>query len=262
VLLKVWGKKFEFVAKGEAQFGYFNGMKRSVIITCEHAGNEVPPEYQHLFAGNDDVLASHRGWDPGAHAIAARLAEKLDVPFFFCNTSRLIIETNRSVDHPQLFSAFTQSLPEQEKQKLLKSIYMPYRTNVEECIRSILKPVLHLSIHTFTPVLGGVPRDVDIGLLFDPARTQEKKVCEVLQKSLVATLPAWKIKLNEPYLGIDDGFTTYLRTKFSDDAYAGVEVEVTQRYGEKNELESVASVLLDFLKLVLSNPLHHNHLRN
>jgi len=247
VLLKVWGKKFEFVAKGEVQFGYFNGMKRSVIITCEHAGNDVPPEYQHLFAGNADVLASHRGWDPGAYPIANRLAEMLSVPFFFCNTSRLIIETNRSIDHPQLFSAITQSLPEQEKQKLLESIYLPYRTKVEECIRSILKPVLHLSIHTFTPVLSGVSRDVDIGLLFDPARTQEKKVCEALQQSLLAAWPAWKIKFNEPYLGIDDGFTTYLRTKFSDDAYAGVEVEVSQRIDSMAEFFVIADALQNAL---------------
>ena len=44
---------------------------RAPALTCEHGGNRIPREYAHLFRGARAVLASHRGWDPGALAACA-----------------------------------------------------------------------------------------------------------------------------------------------------------------------------------------------
>jgi hypothetical protein len=38
------------------------------------------------------------------------------------------------------------------------------------------------------------------------------------------------VKMNQPYKGTDDGFTTYLRKKFDPEHYAGIELEVNQKY--------------------------------
>src|SRR5690606_10753315 len=97
--------------------------------------------------------------------------------------------------------------------------YYPHRNSVEDVISKLTKPVLHLSIHTFTPVLDGKERSVDVGLLFDPDRTAETEFCGRFLDGLELMLPGMRIEFNEPYKGTDDGFTTYLRTKFVDRDY-------------------------------------------
>jgi len=44
------------------------------LITCEHGGNRIPARYRPLFACHGALLASHRGYDPGALALARDFA--------------------------------------------------------------------------------------------------------------------------------------------------------------------------------------------
>jgi predicted N-formylglutamate amidohydrolase len=223
----------------------------NLIITCEHAGNQVPEHYDHIFSPIKDILESHRGYDPGALQIARFLATEHNAPLFICETTRLLIEPNRSLDNDQLYSEYSKKLFETDHEAILQRYYYPHRSGVQDLISKISKPVLHLSIHTFTPVLHGKERTVDLGLLFDPDRNSELTFCQTFMDSLEQTLPYLKIKFNEPYKGTDDGFTTYLRTKFDEDAYLGIEIEVNQKFlgTEKWELISVGlkEVLFDVL---------------
>ena len=41
--------------------------------------------------------------------------------------SRLLIEPNRSLHHPQLFSEFTRDLSEARKDEIIEEFYLPYR---------------------------------------------------------------------------------------------------------------------------------------
>jgi predicted N-formylglutamate amidohydrolase len=79
----------------------------AVIVTCEHGGNHVPPPYRALFRGRERLLASHRGWDPGALTAARELARVLRAPLIFSRVTRLLIDLNRSPGHRALFSAVT-----------------------------------------------------------------------------------------------------------------------------------------------------------
>ena len=214
----------------------------SILLTCEHAGNQVPVRYRSLFA-EEEVLNSHRGWDPGALDIAAALSEELDLPCFTHQTTRLLVEVNRSLGHPQLFSEFSQSLGDEDKQLLLDKYYFPYRLRVENALAQLTKPALHLSIHSFTPVLNEKVRLTDIGILFDPTRIFESTISEKLLSSLQQSLPSLRIEFNEPYKGVDDGSTTYLRTRFSDEEYAGIEIEINQKLATSDELEKLIVAL-------------------
>ena len=104
--------------------------------------------------------------------------------------------------------------------------------------------VLHLSIHTFTPELDGEVRDADIGLLFDPASPWETGFCHAWGHRLESNCHNLRIRDNYPYLGTDDGFTTYLRYRFPRD-YAGIELEVNQSWplGRKSQWEWLQEVL-------------------
>src|SRR5690606_9556363 len=198
-----------------------------IIITCEHAGNEIPESYSNLFPADAvGVVASHRGWDPGAWGVATYLADRLNAPLFGCHTSRLLIEVNRSLHHLELFSEFTGSLDDEAKEKLVREVYRPYRDSVIERLKPAGGPVLHLSVHSFTPVLHDKVRAMEIGLLFDPARPREVACCDFIKDSLQRSLPAMHVAFNEPYSGVDDGFTTSLRDLFPSERYAGIEIEL------------------------------------
>ena len=223
----------------------------TIIITCEHAGNYIPNGYLQYFENADHALQSHEGWDPGTWSIASFISKELDAPLFGCRFSRLLIEVNRSIGHPQLFSRYTSQMKNQEKQQLISEFYLPYRTQVENKIGESQKPVLHISIHSFTPILDRVERDVDIGLLFDPERKLELAFCQDYRLAISAVPPPYRIQFNKPYLGIDDGFTTYLRTKFEDKDYAGIEIEINQKL-ISNPIEISQKLIMGLKKVVLN----------
>jgi predicted N-formylglutamate amidohydrolase len=226
-------------------------MKLHPIITCEHAGNSVPRGYGHLFEGLEEVLRSHRGWDPGAGDIAEYLAEKLEAPIFKCGITRLLVEPNRSLTSTLLFSEYSQRLTASEREAVLKHYYFQHRDGVEELIKKSPKSVLHLSIHTFSPVWNDTTRQVDVGLLFDPARSRESAFCGRYLPELNQLLPSLRIEFNEPYKGIDDGFTTYLRTLFGDDQYLGIEIEINQKYVGTDEWSAITKSLYEGLRKFL-----------
>lgn len=225
---------------------------RFVILTCEHGGNEIPQAYREVFHGQEAVLQTHRGWDIGALSLAKLLSVSLEVPLYYATTSRLLVELNRSLHHPNLFSKFTQSLPMSEKLHILKQFYHPYRTNVEAVIQNHLREkgkVIHISVHSFTPVWDGQARNADIGLLYDPT-TAEKGFCYAWKKAILA-LSHMKVRLNYPYKGTADGFTTYLRKQLPK-GYMGVELEVNQKLLlNKTSIDKVEKILAASLNSIL-----------
>ena len=203
----------------------------ALVLSCEHAGRRVPAPYQRLFRGHARTLASHRGWDPGALALAQTIARAMDAPLVANTTSRLVVECNRSPGHRQLFSEFTRALDSDERKHLLDRYYHPHRGAVEAVVRSALRAhdlVVHVGVHTFTPVLDGKRRTADIGLLYDPSRAAEAVFCDVWLAALHWEAPDLRIKRNYPYRGWTDGLTTTLRAKLPAKRYVGVELEVSQ----------------------------------
>jgi predicted N-formylglutamate amidohydrolase len=214
------------------------------IITCEHASNNIPEEFAYLFEGALNILNSHRGWDPGASKVAHAIKEALNTPLFEFPFSRLLIEPNRSSHHPQLFSEFPNRLSATEKAHLLNIYYFPYRRSVEREIESILlekQSAIHIGIHSFTPILNDKERLIDIGLLYDPSSLLEKEFCKKWKASILDVDPTLRVRMNQPYKGTSDGFTTTLRQKFGA-SYAGIELEVNQAHFTGNK-ESESKII-------------------
>jgi predicted N-formylglutamate amidohydrolase len=157
----------------------------------------------------------------------------LGAPLFFSTTSRLLVELNRSPHHRGLFSAITKPLPAAERADILARYYVPYREEVERWIAGETRrgtPVLHLSIHSFTPSLNGEVRTCELGLLYDPRRRSERRYAGALHAALApgAAAAGYRIRRNYPYTGRSDGFMTHLRRTFPDRLYAGFEIEMNQ----------------------------------
>lgn len=206
---------------------------RSAVVSCEHGGNFIPARYRALFAGQDSLLKSHRGYDPGALVLARELSKRLDCPLFYSHVSRLLVELNRSPHHPSLFSIVSRELDDTERTRVLQHYYAPHRKAVAAALRRALRKagdVLHLSVHTFTPVLDGAARKADVGLLYDPGRLGERRFCHEWRASIRARNEILRVRRNYPYLGKADGFTTWLRRELDTPRYVGVELEVNQGF--------------------------------
>lgn len=204
-----------------------------LLITCEHGGNRVPPRYRYLFAGFEALLETHRGHDPGARALAKQMAAAFAAPLFVSTTSRLLVDLNRSIGHPKLYSEASRGAPADVRREILARHYLPYRDAVEAAVEAATAQgarVIHVSSHSFTPVLDGVVRDADIGLLYDPARSGESALCRRWQACIEALEPGLKVRRNYPYTGRSDGFTAWLRRRFPGTAYVGIELEINQKH--------------------------------
>lgn len=206
------------------------------LISCEHGGNRIPQRYRPLFRGFVSTLHSHRGYDRGAMSMARELARALDAPLLAATTSRLLIDLNRSVGHPHLYSDATRHAPAAVRREILQRCYLPYRNKVEAAIAGEVdrgSRVIHISSHSFTPVLDGQVRTADIGLLYDPSRAPERELCNRWQASLKTLAPDLAVRRNYPYTGKSDGFTAYLRRRFPASAYLGIELEINQKHAIK-----------------------------
>ncbi|UJX40748.1 N-formylglutamate amidohydrolase [Desulfovibrio sp. JY] len=214
----------------------------ALLISCEHGGNAVPPEYAPLFAHWRDLLDSHRGFDAGALVTAGSLAAAFGAPLFAATTSRLVVDLNRSVGHPGLFSEITKPLPAAVKQKILAEHYQPHRQAVTAAVAGLReqgKTVLHIASHSFTPRLAGVTRRGDVAFLYDPKRVAEKAFCQSWLRELALLEPDLLLRRNYPYRGAADGLTTALRRRFGE-GYLGIELEVNQRFIQTGEADLAA----------------------
>ena len=222
---------------------------REILISCEHADHIIPSKYQSYFKDAENDLLSHKGYDMGSYEIAKYLARNLHAPIFIQKVSRLLIEMNRSLDATDLFSKYSIPMAEESRRELLEKYYYPYRNEVEYKVKQLLsngKEVLHLSIHTFTPVLNGVERMVDVGILCDESDVDELSFSSDYKDRLSDMLPDKLVMINLPYNGADDGFTTYLRNKYQK-GYLGIELEINQKFIEHEDLAQIKKALFEAL---------------
>lgn len=230
-----------------------------VVVTCEHATNRVPSAYRHLFKSKSAqaALASHRGWDPGSLEMGRFLSRAIGAPLFAAPASRLLVEVNRSPHHRSLFSEFSRPLGDAERARVIEKYYDPHRMRVAIAIRKMLKGrhrVIHLGMHTFTPMMKGIVRNADIGLLYDPKRSGELAFCTAWKRSLLDRAPSFRVRRNYPYLGRADGFTTFLRRELKTSRYLGIELEVSQRFtaiSHRIEWRRLLAALRDCLRLAI-----------
>ena len=226
-----------------------------LMLTCEHASNKLPAMFKKAIPA--DVLETHRAYDIGAVQVFRKLV-KFAKPEFYCEGkfSRLFVDLNRTITNKAAFSDFYKELAvlspaAAAKAKAQATTYWTeYRDNVEKFVLQNIGPsassgtlrksslslpkrtdvaIVHLGIHSFTPVLNGKVRNTDIGILYDPARPQERAYANIIKDEIKRLYPAMKVRFNYPYKGSSDGLTTTLRKKFGPQ-YVGIEIEINQKF--------------------------------
>lgn len=220
------------------------------LLSCEHAGFAIPSWVNESFKVPEPILTSHRGWDIGAWKVASKLAKALGLTLFGYPYTRLLIEANRSLTHPNVYSEYSLNLEDGLKARCENWLYHPYRDRVRQWIQKATQThlVVHLSIHSFTPLWEGQHRKAQFGLLYDPRREEEK----LLSKALIGELKTigYDARSNYPYLGRSDGHTSSLRRIFKQ-RYLGIEVEINQKL--LSNIENTVKVV-HVLQRILKGP--------
>ncbi|HET7609741.1 MAG TPA: N-formylglutamate amidohydrolase [Gammaproteobacteria bacterium] len=206
----------------------------------------MPAAYAPLFAGAADVLATHRGYDLGAREVARAFGRRLGVTPFVGTTTRLVVDLNRSPGNRSVFSAYTRPLSAVECEAALASHYWPYRNAVEDSVARAVgagEAVLHVSAHSFTPVLRGEVRNCDVGFLYDPREAGEVRFVESWYAALAAAAPRLTLRRNYPYRGVSDSLVTHLRRRYAGRGYVGMELEVNQKHVGSASWRALVAVL-------------------
>ncbi|MCP5152595.1 MAG: N-formylglutamate amidohydrolase [Ectothiorhodospiraceae bacterium] len=173
----------------------------TVVLVCEHAGRALPAALGTL--GLDALdLADHIAWDIGAATVARSMARRLDAPLVLQAYSRLVIDCNRPLDAPDSIPPVSDGrvipgnaeLTAATRAARAREVFVPYQDAVAA---QLDRPGCRaaFSIHSFTPVMAGVRRPWDAGLLFrDDTRTSSS-----LARVLRLHAPELHIGLNQPY---------------------------------------------------------------
>ncbi len=202
------------------------------VVSCEHASARVPATWRAVLRDYLPLCDEHEVRDPGIGEIGRELAGLLEAPYFPGTFTRLLVDLNRSINHPELFSPPVRELPARARTDILCEYYHPYRHRVRQEIENLVaadRPVIHLSIHSFTPELHGRKRRNDFGLLFDPWRKGEDELAEPWLHLLRRRAPDLICTPNEPYTGTSDGHVPVLRRYLRRASYLGYELEFNQK---------------------------------
>jgi predicted N-formylglutamate amidohydrolase len=237
-----------------------------LIILCEHASYRIPDRWNSLGLTPAQRL-EHIAWDPGAAALALRIASLLGTPAVLAGYSRLFADCNR---HPHLPTFVCESsdgisipgnqgLSEEERRLREQLACRPYQEAVAELLAGGSDPrarTVLLAIHTFVPVMQAVSRPWHLGVLWRDSETLARTLLRWLRDN--AVLPdgsAPTIGENQPYSGQDYlGYTL--------ESHAAVDIDticVEMRHdtvGNPTNIEHWARILASAIATALPGEWH------
>jgi len=181
-----------------------------VVLACEHAGRAIPRRLGDLGLAPAE-MDRHIAWDIGAAAVARRMAAGLDACLVLQRYSRLVVDCNRPREAPDAIPTASDGttvpanvgLPDAERAARWHEIHEPFHAALSaqiEARRDRETAALSLiTVHSFTPHLGGVRRPWALGLL----RRHDQGLAARLLAALRALAPGETLAINRPY-EIDD----------------------------------------------------------
>jgi predicted N-formylglutamate amidohydrolase len=171
------------------------------LLIAEHAGNVVPAPWRDLGLA-EPYLDTHFAIDIGVDALTRRLSKTLHAPAVIARYSRLFLDYNRPAEEWDFMRPDLGGIPvpgnlavDAADARLRKLVaWAPVE---REIIEAALRRRALISVHSFTPVMGGVKRSVDIGVLW---REQSPFVASVLKALTTQGAEAgFRVGDNEPY---------------------------------------------------------------
>jgi len=203
--------------------------KAPILLVCDHASCRFPQALGDM--GLDPFARRcHLAIDIGAGKLTEVLARRLGVTAVIAQYSRLVVDCNRQLMDPGAFLEYgdgilvlgNRNLSQADKDARADAIYWPYHNAIDGQITRLHaigpKPAF-ISIHSFTPVLNGVAREVQAGVLWDKDLS--------LSDIFIAEFRAAGLLTgdNEPYSGkAPQDFTIDHHAEENDLPHVGIEI--------------------------------------
>lgn len=239
---------------------------KGILILCDHASNEIPPEYRDLGLPRAQ-LERHIGYDIGAAAMTEAMAETLGAPALLTNFSRLVIDPNRGEDDPTLVMRLSdgavvpgnKNIDQAEIDRRIRRFYRPYDRAIQAALDASLKakirPVI-ISMHSFTPIWRGHPRPWHAGILW----AKDGRLSQALMGALRQD-PALVVGDNEPYNGALKG--DVIDRHALANGFSNTLIEIRQDLIAKPEAARAwGHRLAEMLRDILRDPRHRQDFRS
>ncbi|AHE56992.1 hypothetical protein NX02_27025 [Sphingomonas sanxanigenens DSM 19645 = NX02] len=177
----------------------------SFLLIGDHAGDAVPASLDGLGVSAAE-RARHIGRDIGTARLGMLLAAALDAPFVAQTYSRLVIDCNRDPASTDAMPAVSDgtvipanaALSPADRAARTCAIHAPYHAAIAALIAHRLaseRRIVLISLHSFTPVMGGIGRPWHAGVLHDGGDTRFARA----MLAALRTEPDLLVGDNEPY---------------------------------------------------------------
>jgi len=179
--------------------------EKPILLVCDHASCRFPTSLDNL--GLDPFARRcHLAVDIGAGALTERLAASLGVTAVLAQYSRLVVDCNRQLMDPGAFLEYgdgvlvpgNRRLQQSSKDLRAAALYWPYHDAIDRQIKrlqSAAQPPAFIAVHSFTPVMDGVSRPWEMGVLWDT----DTRLRDVFLAEFTAA--GYLVGDNEPYSG-------------------------------------------------------------
>lgn len=181
------------------------------VFVCEHASNRIPIIYNNLGV-KEAVQLSHAAWDIGALELSNNLSQRFDSPLIASTVSRLVYDCNRAPDSATAIVVRSEDdtvpgnldLSDQQREQRVSAFYQPFADQLTALLehRSMhgIETIL-VTVHSFTPILRGQSRKVQIGVLHDNDSRFADDILGIAKQQT-----QYIVERNQPY-GPDDDVT-------------------------------------------------------
>ena len=179
------------------------------LLVCDHAGRRIPRRLHDLGLSEAD-RARHIAWDIGIAGVGRALADRLDACLIMQPYSRLVIDCNRPAGSFESIVtesdgtriAGNENLFAPEAALRAREIFAPYHGAIARHLderKSAGRRAILISLHSFTPVYGGLARPWLVGVLYNRDAALARALLDLLRSEGDLTVGD-----NEPYT-VDDG---------------------------------------------------------
>jgi predicted N-formylglutamate amidohydrolase len=164
------------------------------LLLGDHAGRAIPRRLGDLGLPAA-AMDRHIAWDIGVAGLGERLADRLDACFIRQTYSRLVIDCNRKPDAADAVPVMSDGqaiagnadLSAVDLAARRREIYEPYETAISDALDKRQRrggTTLLVSLHSFTPQMGGVARPWRYGVLHRNDSALSRSVLTLLQAAL------------------------------------------------------------------------------
>jgi len=227
-----------------------------LVLVCDHAGLNVPSSLDGLGLP-ESAWSRHISHDIGAREVTTMLSEDFDAVAILHNYSRLVIDCNRPLGHPEsiIHVSDGQDVPGNQSctpaQAALRenALFWPYHQTISSIIgnrwRANGSPPVLFSVHSFTPRYGAEIRPWDAGVLYnkDP-RFAEPLLAYLRDEGL-------NVGDNQPYSGLESAYSVDIHGGAPGIAHVVIEInqdQIADHNGQRAWADRLGGALTSILK--------------